>query len=285
MKASVIIPAYNEEEGILEVLKGAQEALETWAGEFEIIVVDDGSTDETAKKAQERGVRLVRHPENMGYGAAIKSGISQAKFENIVIIDADGTYSPSDIPRLLNSMKEYDMIVGARMGKVVKISIFRRPAKWLFSKLANYLAAKKIPDLNSGLRVFKKSAALEFLHILPDGFSFTATITLAVLASGGRVKYEPINYERRVGKSKIRPLRDTLNFFSLLVRTAMYFNPLKVFLPVGLVLLLVGAGLAIYQIAIPPRNVTDVALLMFFTGLHFLALGLLADLILRRGAK
>ncbi len=285
MKASVIIPAYNEEEGILEVLKGAQEALETWAGEFEIIVVDDGSTDQTAQKARERGVRLVRHQENLGYGAAIKSGISQANFENIVIIDADGTYSPSDIPRLLNSIKEYDMLVGARMGKVVKVSIFRRPAKWLFCKLASYLAAKKIPDLNSGLRVFKKSAALEFFHILPDGFSFTATITLAVLASGGRVKYEPINYESRVGKSKIRPLRDTLNFFSLLVRTAMYFNPLKVFLPVGLALLLLGVGLAIYQIAIPPRNVTDVAILMFFTGLHFLALGLLADLILRRGAK
>ncbi|KPJ62244.1 MAG: hypothetical protein AMS15_04540 [Planctomycetes bacterium DG_23] len=285
MKASVIIPAYNEEEGIQSVVRGTQKALEAWGDAFEIIVVDDGSTDETAEKARKLGVRLVGHEENLGYGRAIKSGISQANSENIVIIDADGTYSPSDIPRLLNFMAEYDMIVGARLGKFVKVSIFRRPAKWLFSKLANYIAGRKIPDLNSGLRVFKKSTAMEFLHILPDGFSFTATLTLAVLASGGRVKYEPINYQSRVGKSKIRPLRDTLNFFSLLVRTAMYFNPLKVFLPVGLALLLVGTCLAIYQVARPPRNVTDVALLIFFTGLHFLALGLLADLILRRGAK
>ncbi len=249
----------------------------------EIIVVDDGSGDGTADVAQRAGVRLIRHPFNRGYGAALKTGIRHAAHDLIAIIDADGTYPSDEIPAMVAHLirHDYDMVVGARTGEQVHIPLLRRPAKWLLNRLADYLAGIHIPDLNSGLRVFKKEVALEFLHLMPTGFSFTTSITLALLTNDYLVAYRPVNYYPRTGQSKIRPIRDTLGFAGLIVRTVMYFQPLKVFVPVSLLFLLTGLGRGGYD-AIAHGNVTTVDMLLLMTGVLVGMLGLLADLINKR---
>jgi glycosyltransferase involved in cell wall biosynthesis len=278
---SIVIPAFNEVKGITSVLTDISTVMQAANINYEIIVVDDGSTDGTYEAITGERIIRLKHEINRGYGAALKSGILKARYGTIVITDADGTYSAQDIPNLVSHIGPYDMVVGARVGEVVQISWLRRPAKWMLNLLANYLIGCKIPDLNSGLRAFKKSIALHFFNILPSGFSFTSTLTLAMLINGYLVKYLPINYYKRVGWSKINPIKDTLYFFSLIIRTVMYFEPLKIFLPPSLVLLVIGIGLALYQILIL-RNVTTITVLFFVTGLQIGAIGLLADLIDKR---
>jgi glycosyltransferase involved in cell wall biosynthesis len=277
-EVSIIIPAYNEEESIGETLDQVKGAMDQSGFAHEIIVVDDGSTDGTARIARERGVKLLQHPSNLGYGASLKAGIRRARYAVIAITDADGSYPSWKIPALLESIDEYDMVVGARVGERVSIPLMRRPAKWLLTRLANYLVGKEIPDLNSGLRVFKKEIALAFFRILPSGFSFTATITLALLANDYLVKFVPIDYYPRGGRSKIRPVQDTLNFISLIVRTVMYYSPLKVFMPLSLIFLLAGVIRGAYGI-VTIRNISDSDLLLFVTGMLIGTVGLLADLI------
>ena len=277
-EVSIIIPAYNEEESIGETLDQVKEAMDQSGVIYEIIVVDDGSTDGTARIVRERGVNLLQHPSNLGYGASLKAGIRRARYSIIAITDADGSYPSWKIPALLESIDEYDMVVGARVGQRVSIPLMRRPAKWLLTRLANYLIGKEIPDLNSGLRVFKKEIALALFRVLPSGFSFTATITLAMLANEYLVKFVPIDYYPRVGRSKIRPIRDTFNFLSLIVRTVMYYSPLKVFMPLSLLFLLAGLIRGGYGI-VSVRNISDSDLLLFVTGMLIGMLGLLADLI------
>lgn len=277
-EVSIIIPAYNEEESIGETLDQVKEVMDQSGVTHEIIVVDDGSMDGTAQIASERGVKLLQHPSNLGYGASVKTGIRRARYAAIATTDADGTYPTWKIPELLEFIDEYDMVVGARVGERVSIPLIRRPAKWVLTQLANYLVGKKIPDLNSGLRVFKKEIALAFFRVLPSGFSFTATITLAMLANEYLVKFVPIDYYPRAGRSKIRPVQDTLNFLSLIVRTVMYYNPLKVFMPLSLIFLLAGLIRGAYGI-VSVRNISDSDLLLFVTGMLIGMLGLLADLI------
>ncbi len=281
---SVIIPAYNEETGIGRVLEEVESVLQESAIEFEIIVVNDGSTDRTGEIVQTTGAVLLEQPANRGYGASLKLGIHRAKFERVLIVDADGTYPPEAIPRLLEKADTFDMVVGARTGKNVAIPAFRRFPKWLLKKLADYLVGMKIPDLNSGLRIFRKEAAEKFLPILPDGFSFTTTITVAFLSNSLPVHYAPIDYFKRSGRSKFRPLQDTFNLLNLIIRTSLYFNPLKIFLPAAGFLLAAGLALLIHRlIAGGGGMVTTVVLLM--AGLQFLALGLLADLIDKRSSR
>jgi len=291
---SVIVPAYNEEEGVAQVLEGLKRRLNNEArssGEdrpgkpeqYEILVVDDGSEDNTRRLAEEvGGLRVIRHSENRGYGAALKTGIRHSRFNTLAIIDADGSYPASALLDLIAGGNEYDMIVGVRKGSRASVPWIRRPAKFFLTRLANYLAGCRIPDLNSGLRVFKKERAQEFLHLLPSGFSFTTTLTLAMLSNDYLVKWVPIEYRPRKGRSKIRPLKDTLNFTALIIRTILYFNPLKVFLPVSGALLLIGLGVGLAE-AILIRNVTTVALMFILTGVQVGAIGLLADLIEKRG--
>jgi glycosyltransferase involved in cell wall biosynthesis len=277
---SVVIPAHNEEKVIGTVLDELINVLEDQP--YEIIVVDDGSTDNTAKIVQQKeSVKLIQHPINKGYGAALKTGIKNATNDLIMIIDGDGTYPVKAIPELLEEVDKYDMVVGARTGKVVKIQLYRRPAKWLLSKLANYLVGTKIPDLNSGMRIFKKEAATKFFNILPSGFSFTTTITLAYLSNDYNVKYVPIDYHERTGKSKIKPFRDGSNFIMLIVRTITYFNPLKVFLPISIVLFVFGFVVLVYQ-AIVTRNVADLPVMLILAAFQIGFLGLVADLIVRK---
>lgn len=279
IKTSIIIPAYNEEDCIEKVIADVKKHLNQ---ECEIIVVNDGSTDRT-KNILERmpSIKVINHLEKRGYGAALKSGIQKAQGGYILIIDADSTYPIESIYDLLSQKERYDMVVGARINPQSQIPLTRKPVKWLLTQLANYLTDKKIPDLNSGLRIMKKDVLNRFIHLLPDGFSFTTTITLALLTNNYQVKYIPINYYKRKGKSKIKPIKDTLNFLQLIIRTILYFNPLKVFIPISLVLFLLSLGILIYSYFFIPKMMDITIVILFISAIQILAIGMIADLIVK----
>jgi glycosyltransferase involved in cell wall biosynthesis len=288
LNVSIIVPAYNEKHGLGGVLTqlGAIQAQMGAAGRaVEIVVVDDGSADGTAEVAQQHaGVTVIRHRVNRGYGAALKTGIRHAKGDWVCITDADGTYPNERIPDLAERALsgEFDMVVGARTGEKVAIPLRRRPAKWVIGQLANFVAGEPIPDLNSGLRIFDREAALRFFSILPDGFSFTTTITLGMLANGYLVDYVPINYLARVGRSKIRPLHDTLNFIQLVLRIALYFKPLKVFIPFSMALFALALVWAIFSKIAFGRLADVTTLVVATTAIQVFMIGMLAELINQR---
>ncbi len=284
---TIVIPCYNEEKGVAPTL----EELLTVAAELEklcpieILLVDDGSTDGTAAIVERfvgEKLQLVRHPKNRGYGAAIKTGVRHAAHPWILITDADGTYPNEHIPELLAHRDAHDMVVGARTGAQRAVPLIRRPPKWVLRKLASALSGYEIPDLNSGLRLMRKERMLEFERVLPDGFSLTTTITIAMLSAGCPVKYLPINYLKREGKSKIRPIADTLNFLRLIVRTVMYFDPLRVFLPAAILFLMAAVVVGVGGYMAFGRVLDVSTVLLFVTGIHMLALGMLADTLNRR---
>ena len=286
LTVTVLIPAYNEEESIAGTVEAIRKHA-TGLKALEIIVINDGSTDRTGEIARGLPVTLIEHETNTGYGSGLKDGLQQALHEFILIADADGTYPLEDIPKLLADAPGYAMVVGARTGAVVKVPLLRKPGKWLITRLAEYLSHRKIPDLNSGFRVFRKDTALRFLSLYPDGFSFTTTITLAMLTNHYKVKFIPINYHRRVGKSSIKPLRDFTNFTILIIRICACFNPLAVFVPPALVLLLLGLvkGVIDYTGFHDPHAAGHLGMLsiaLALTGVQTLFIGLLADLIDRR---
>ncbi|MFO1008694.1 MAG: glycosyltransferase family 2 protein [Planctomycetota bacterium] len=283
-----VIPAFNEEGGIAGVLDRLS-ALDLDVP-IEFLVVDDGSTDGTARvldglRARYDGLRVLRHHVNKGYGAALKTGFASAQHDVVVITDADGTYPENKIAELLACIDDgAEMAVGARTGAEVNVPLVRRPAKFCLRMLASYLAGTRIPDLNSGLRAMRRELVQRYRPIIPNGFSFTTTITLASLTNDHRVDWVSIDYKKRSGSSKIRPIRDTLGFTALIVRTVMYFNPLKVFYPVACV---VGLGLLAslyYDILVlwPDPNLSDKTVLLFVALVQVLAVGLLADLIEKR---
>jgi len=271
---SVIIPAFNEASHIAAEIESVRLALQPTGWEAEIIVVDDGSVDGTGDVAAATGVRVLRHRHNMGYGAALKLGIEAARFDWILITDADGTYPAEFIPQLLAAAPDNDMIVGARTGRDVHIPLLRRPAKWFLRRLASYLAGQPLPDLNSGLRLMRRRLVERYVHLLPSGFSFTTTITLAAACNGHPVEYLPIDYRARLGQSKIRPWH-AYDFALLILRTIVFFNPLKVFLPVGGVLAL--AGMAKFAYDVTKNNLSESAVLALLGALLIWSIGLLAD--------
>lgn len=271
---TVVIPAFNEENAIAEEIRMVHQALKDRGFGYEIIVVDDGSSDGTAEKAEAEDCRLIRQPRNRGYGASLKTGIAAARTEKVVITDADGTYPADQIPKLYAASDTYDMVVGARTGEEVHIPLVRRPAKWFLRMLASYLAGFLIPDLNSGLRLMRRSHVRRFAHILPSGFSFTSTITVALLCNEFTVGYLPINYRKRVGSSKIRPIHAYL-FTMLILRLSMLFNPLKIFLPVGLGVFLVGFAKFGYDVT--QANLSESAVMFILGAIMIWGLGLLAD--------
>jgi len=286
LHVSAIIPAYNEEEGIVEVVRALDQRLNETGAVYEIIIVDDCSTDRTFERAREvaasaKAVKVVQHAVNCGYGAALKTGLLNASFDRILITDGDQTYSDAEIPTLVELSREYDMVVGDRTGPGNHIPMIRRPAKYVLARLAEFLSNRKIPDLNSGLRIFKKEIAKKFYPMLPDGFSFTSTITLASLQRGYTIKYVPIKYHKRKGKSKIRPIKDTFMFLSLILRIVLYLNPLRFFLPLSLICF--GVSLALYVVRVTAGGgflVTTI--ISFICGFQLLVIGLLADLIDKR---
>jgi glycosyltransferase involved in cell wall biosynthesis len=277
---SVVMPAYNEELGIGPQIEQVRRVMEGCGWPFEIVVVDDGSTDSTTSEVRKHDVRLLQQGRNRGYGASLKAGIAAAAHDWIVIIDADGTYPAESIPALLAHGNEYDMVVGARVGEDVNIPWQRRPAKWMLARLASYLAEQEIPDMNSGLRLLKRPLVNKYEYLLPSGFSFTTTITLALLCNEYLVKYVPINYAKRVASSKIRP-GQAYQFLLLILRTVMYFNPLRIFLPLGLFFFLYGMGKLTYDIF--KGNVSESAILGILSAFLLWGIGLLGDQISRFG--
>jgi glycosyltransferase involved in cell wall biosynthesis len=294
MSVSVVLPAYNEEVAVGPQVEAIHRVLSADGVINEIIVVDDGSKDKTAERALRAGARVVRHPENRGYGAALKTGINNAKHEIIVIIDADGTYPADQIPSLVAHLENADMVIGARTGDHVSIPWLRRPAKWLLGWLATRVAGRPIPDLNSGLRAFRSDCVRQYFSILSNRFSFTTTVTLALLADDYRVIYHPINYYQRVGKSKIVP-RHFLDFAILVLRMAMLFQPLRVFLPLALWCFGLGTAKVIYDIVTLFQRapalewsllyqpvLSTSAILLLLVGLQLMLIGMVADGVLRR---
>lgn len=271
---TVVIPAYNEGAHVAAQVEAVRRTMQQTGWPFEIIVVDDGSTDQTAVEADSTGVRVLRRVRNQGYGAALKLGIHHAKHGWILITDADGTYPVEAIPALLAVAEKNEMVVGARLGKSVQIPLARRPAKWFLRRLASYLAGQNLPDINSGLRLMRRSLVQRYLTLLPDGFSFTTTITLAAACDGHAVAYVPIDYHARLGSSKIRA-RHAYDFTLLILRTIVFFNPLKVFIPAGALLALAGVGKFVYDVT--QRDLRESLLVALLGPLIIWAVGLLAD--------
>ncbi len=278
MKLSVLIPAYNEQDSIEDTVKRVKKAVP----EAELIVINDGSRDNTAKVLKKiEGITVLTNPYNLGYGASLKRGVRECSGEWVAITDADGTYPIEDLPKLMHHVPEYDMVVGSRTGKDVHIPPFRKPAKWFIGKLANFMSGKTIPDLNSGLRVFNKHKAKEFMKLYPSGFSFTTTITLAFLTNDYTVEYIPINYYKRKGNSTIRPIKDFLGFTTLIFRIIMNFRPLKFFLTPGILLILAGIAYGIWQY-MTLDNLGEFPVLLFITGLQIVLMGFIADSVSKR---
>ncbi len=279
---SVVMPALDEEGGVATAVAAVRSVLERAGVEHEMLVVDDGSTDATAAEAVRAGATVVSLPEQRGYGAALKAGIAAAKYDLIAIIDADCSYPAEALPEMLAHSARYDMVVGARIGPEVHEPGIRRPMKWFLRTLASYLAGRRIPDLNSGMRVLRRDLVERFAHVLPSGFSFTTSITLAAHCSGAMVRYVPIDYRRRVGRSKIRPYH-AAQFLVLVIRAIVYFNPLRVFLPLGAVLFVGGLVKLVYDFYM--ENVSDTAAIGLLGAFIVWSLGLLSDQIARIGAR
>ena len=283
---SVIVPCFNEEGIIADTVRQLTHVLDGMDRPYELIVVDDGSTDASPRElrscARLKTVRILRNNRNRGYGFSLKRAIAEASYEIIAITDADGTYPNGRLSELIELIDGTDMVVGARIGLNVNTPPLRRPAKWFLRKMASYLAETNIPDLNSGLRVMKRSLVKRFMHLLPNGFSFTTTITLALLTHGYDVRYVPIDYYKRVGLSSIRPVRDTVGFLSLIVRTVMYFKPLKIFGPATAMLLIAALAWGLVSTFVFGSFATLSVLVIAMASLQVLAIGLLADLIDKR---
>jgi len=277
---SVILPAYNEADSLKNEVEKIRTALQNGSIPFEFIVIDDGSTDDTYKIAQTLGVKIIRHPKNRGVGAARKSGILASQNEMILTSDADGTYPSAPIPKMIQTFlnEDCDMVVGARVKESGTVQWIRLPAKFLIRKLASYLVRERIPDLNSGLRVFKKSVALKYFYLLPDSHSWESTITIAFLSNHAKVQFIPIDYFKRTGgKSSFDPIRDTYNYLSLVIRTVMYFNPLRIFLPLTGFVFFIGITKILYDWIIY-RNIGGLDVTIMLTAILILIAGLLADL-------
>ena len=226
---TVLIPAYNEAPVIGEVVRGCREALAGQVSDIEILVVDDGSTDGTGAAAA--GARVVAQPINRGYGRSILTGIEHAKHNWIGLIDADGSYPPTAFRDLLPYAEKYDMVVGARTGSVFWGSALKLPARMMFHQLAEFVTGQKIPDLNSGMRLFRKDHAAAVELKFSQGFSFTTTLTVAYLSEHRTVRFAPIPYHRRIGRSKVHYFRDTLRAAQILIQAVAFYNPLKALLP------------------------------------------------------
>lgn len=271
MPVEVIIPAYNEQDSIGEVVAGVKEVLGEGA---RIIVIDDASTDETAKCARERGAEVIRHPYRIGNGACVKTGIRCARAEVIVLMDADGQHRPQDIPCLLEHIEKFDMVVGKRTFSRICLRNF---ANRVYNAFARYVTQFRVEDLTCGFRAVKRASAARFLYLLPNGFSYPTTITLALLKTGRTVCYVPIQAPlRRHGKSKIHLVEDGTKFFLIIVRIATYFSPLRVFLPVSSVFFTAGVLYYLHTF-ITAHRFTNMSALLFTAALIIFMLGLISE--------
>jgi len=268
---SIVIPAYNEAASIGDLVA----ALVGTAPWHEVIVVDDGSKDETAARACEAGAAVVRHPYNKGNGAAVKSGIRRATGEYILIIDADGQHPPEDALRIVGALGAYDLVIGARSGET-QATQARRTGNAALNRLASYLTGRDIPDLTSGFRGARRAYLLEFLHLLPNGFSTPTTTTLAFIKAGYNVGFEPIQARQRTGNSHIRLASDGAKFLMIILKIVTLFSPLRIFLPISLASFGLGAAYAIWTIA-TQQHVTNSSVLLIVLAVIVFLVGLVSE--------
>lgn len=284
LDVTVVLPAYNEVGHVRAEVERITAALKDSPYSFEILVIDDGSTDGTGDAVEGMPfVRLIRFPVNRGSGTARRIGSTEARGRYVVWTDADMTYPNERIPELVDVLASgrANQVVGARTSEEGTHKLLRVPAKWTIRKLAEYLTSSQIPDLNSGLRAFRKEDARPYLGLLPTGFSCVTTITLAFLANGLIVEYLPIEYAKRAGRSHFHPIKDAYRYFLQVVRMVTYFEPLRVFAPVAFTLLTIGAVKFVYDMVTDPFAIAINTILIVLTGLILFSLGLLADLIVR----
>jgi glycosyltransferase involved in cell wall biosynthesis len=286
LDVSVVLPCFNERDHVELEVKRIRAALEAAGLRHEVICVDDGSTDGTGEVLQSiPGIRTILLPRNQGSGTARRIGTQQARGRVVVWTDADLTYPNERIPELVAHLDDtYQQVVGARRSEAGRYRLLRVPAKWAIRKLAAYLTQTEIPDLNSGLRVFRRSVAAPYLRLLPPGFSCVTTITLAFLCNGHAIKYVPVDYARRAGRSKFHPLTDAYNYLLQVLRMVMYFNPLRVLMPVGLTLLGATVVKLVADLIRHDLRVTASTVLVGLAAFNIMAIALLADLVVRRTA-
>lgn len=279
---SVVLPIYNEKGHLRAEIDRIRAALQASSYSFEIIVVDDGSNDGSEKElANIEGITLITHRHNLGSGAARRTGTTAARGTVVVWTDVDMTYPNDLIPQLVDEMKGFDHIVGWRQTEEGTHKLLRTPAKWIIRKLASYLSETDIKDLNSGLRAFRRDVAMQYVHELPKGFSCVTTLTMSFLGNGYSIGFFPIEYFPRAGRSKFHWLRDTRRYILQVIRMTLSYNPLKVFLPVGLFLLLVGFIKLGFDWSERDFRLAANTLLIFFAALQVITVGLLADLVVR----
>lgn len=282
LDVTVVLPVFNESGHLRTEIDRIRAALEASPYTYEILVVDDGSTDGSAEELQAiEGIQLLRFAQNRGSGSARKAGTRAARGSVVVWTDADMTYPNERIPELVKELEGFDQVVGARTSEQGTAKMLRVPAKWSIRRLASFLVEQPIPDLNSGLRAFRADVGRQFLHHLPAGFSCVTTITMSFLANGYSVKYVPIEYSPRAGSSKFHWWSDTRRYVVQVIRMILSYNPLRVFLPIGLTLLLVGAAKLGYDLATKDFRPAINTLLILFAALQVIAIGLLADLVVR----
>ncbi len=282
LDVTVVLPVYNEKGHLRAEIDRIRAALEASPYSFEILVIDDGSSDGSEVELPTiPGIRLIRHATNRGSGAARRTGTTAARGRVVVWTDVDMTYPNDEIPQLVKELEGFDHVVGARRTEEGTVRFARVPAKWFIRKLASYLTDTDIKDLNSGLRAFRRDVAMQYVHHLPAGFSCVTTLTMSFLSNGYSVKYVPIDYFPRAGTSKFHWWKDTKRYLLQVVRMTLSYNPLKVFMPVGVLLLVLG--LAKLGIDWSQRDFRLAAntLLIFLAALQAITVGLLADLIVR----
>jgi polyisoprenyl-phosphate glycosyltransferase len=273
---------HNERGHLAREIDRVRGALVASPYSFEIIAIDDGSTDGSGDElAQIDGIRLIRFVKNRGTGSARKAGTHAARGRIVVWTDVDMTYPNDEIPCLVKELDGYDQVVGARTTEEGTAKAFRVPAKWFIRKLASYLVETPIPDLNSGFRAFRRDVALQFLHLLPAGFSCVSTLTMTFLANGYSVKYVPIAYQPRSGTSKFHWWTDTKRYLIQVLRMILTFNPLRAFMPVSLTLAAIGTAKLVFDWTTKDFRLTTNTLLVFFAALQLFSIGLLADLVVR----
>jgi glycosyltransferase involved in cell wall biosynthesis len=282
LDVSIILPVYNEAEHLLQEVDRVRAAMDASEYSYEIIVVDDGSSDNSADVARRiPGIRFIHFLENRGSGSARKAGTKAARGRVTVWTDVDMTYPNDTIPQLVKELDGYDQVVGARTTEEGTVKALRVPAKWFIRKLASFLTSTKIPDLNSGFRAFRTDIARQYLNQLPVGFSCVTTITMTFLANGYSVKYIPIEYAKRAGESKFHWYKDTRRYATQVVRMILSYNPLRIFMPVGLTLFAIGFVKLLVDVVGKDFRVPLNTLLIIFAAFQVIAIGLLADLVTR----
>ncbi len=281
-RVSVVLPVFNEAGHLHEEIARIRAGLEAAGLDYEIIVVDDGSTDGSSERLREmEDIRLVQYGSNRGSGFARRAGSAVARGDVVVWTDVDMTYPNERIPELVAGLDGHDQVVGARTSEEGTVKLFRVPAKWTIRKMAEFLAGQKIPDLNSGMRAFRREVLVQFLHLMPNGFSHVTTATMTFLANNYSVGYVPIDYAMRHGTSKFHWLKDTQRYMTQVARMIMLYQPLRIFLPAALLLLGIGLVKLVYDVVTRDFAVAINTVVLLLSGVSLVILGLLADLVVQ----